>query len=201
MNRFTVSWRQIGVALVLCLGLVGAGAAQAAATSEEKLLEIGQRIYTQGVLSDGTELIGMRSGNTTVSGGAAACVNCHRSSGMGQVEGDIAIPPIAGGFLFANPGDKPVATMDSHVRKFFNQAHEPYTEASLTKAILQGVNNQGRTMNVAMPRFKLNAMEVQALMAYLKQLSAQWSPGVTSNNIRFATVITPDVDPARRKVV
>jgi hypothetical protein len=35
----------------------------------------------------------------------------------------------------------------------------------------------------------------------LKQLSAQWSPGVSQTSIRFATVITPDVEPARRKVL
>jgi hypothetical protein len=32
-------------------------------------------------------------------------------------------------------------------------------------------------------------------------LSKQWSPGVTATNIRFATVITPDVDPVRRQVM
>jgi hypothetical protein len=200
MNRLTVSWRQVGAALLL-LGLGSVGASQAAATADENLLEVGRRIYSEGLLSDGSKLTGTRGGNTTVSGAVAACENCHRPSGMGQVEGDIAIPPIAGSFLFANPGDKPVATMDSHVRKFFNQSHEPYTDASLANAILQGVNSQGKPMNLAMPRFNLNALELQAVAVYLKQLSAQWSPGVTTSTIRFATVITPDVDPARRKVV
>ena len=56
-------------------------------------------------------------------------------------------------------------------------------------------------MDPTMPRFNLNDSELKALTAYLKKLSLQWSPGVTQSSIRFATVITPDVDPARRKVL
>jgi hypothetical protein len=186
--------------LALLLGLGSFGVARSASPADEKLLEIGRRIYNEGVLSDGSQLKSMRFGNLPVAGATAACVNCHRPSGMGQVEGDVSIPPIAGSFLFAKPGDKPVATMDSHLRKYFNQAHDPYTDASFASAILNGVNNQGREMSLAMPRYQLTTVELQALMVFLRQLSSQWSPGVTSSTIRFATVITPDVDPQRRKL-
>ena len=56
-------------------------------------------------------------------------------------------------------------------------------------------------MNVAMPRYELNETELRALTAYLRQLSLQWSPGASQFSIRFATVITPDVDPVRRKIM
>jgi hypothetical protein len=55
-------------------------------------------------------------------------------------------------------------------------------------------------MSVLMPRYDLSEPQLRAVTAYLKQLSAQWSPGVTQTRVRFATVITPDVDAARRKV-
>lgn len=168
------------------------------ATSE---LELGRRIYNEGVLPSGAPLTGMRSGSPSLSGAAAACVNCHRRSGMGQVEGDILVPPIAGNFLFAASGVKQVATMDPRVSKLFNQAHDPYNDATLTNAIHNGINNHGREMSVVMPHFNLSEPELKVLTAYLKQLSAQWSPGVTQSSIRFATVITPDVDPERRKVL
>lgn len=155
----------------------------------------------EGVLPSGAELTGIRFGSTTVSGAKAACVNCHRRSGMGQVEGDIQVSPISGNFLFATKADKQLAMMDPRVSKFFNQAHDPYTEPTLTDAILRGKNIQGREMNVAMPRFNLNDSELRALTSYLKQLSSQWSPGASEHSIRFATVITPDVDPVRRKVM
>jgi len=175
--------------------------AQNVATSSEDEINIGRRIYLEGVLPSGTELTGTRFGETLVSGSAAACVNCHRRSGMGQVEGDIQVQPITGNFLFATAKDKQFATMDPRVSKRFNQAHEPYTDATLAKAISQGINSQNLEMNQAMPRYNLSETEMRALTAYLKQLSSKWSPGVTGSNIRFAMVITPDVDPLRRKTL
>jgi hypothetical protein len=103
--------------------------------------------------------------------------------------------------LYAKRADKHLVTMDPRVAKGFNQTHDPYTDATLASAILKGVNSQGRVMSRAMPRYQLGAADLQALIAYLKQLSGQWSPGVTTSSIRFATVITPDVDPQRRKVM
>jgi hypothetical protein len=164
-------------------------------------LEIGRRIYVDGILPSGVALTGLRYGTTRVSGAEAACVNCHRPSGMGQVEGDIQVPPISGNYLFARQADKHRALMDPRVSKALNQTHDPYTSASLTDAILLGKNIQGREMSVAMPRYELNESELRALTSYLKQLSLQWSPGASQFSIRFATVITPDVDPVRRKVV
>jgi hypothetical protein len=200
MNMLTVVWFRLAAALTLSLGLAGAALAQTVASGDAKQLEIGRRIYLQGLQADGTPLSGTRFGNATSSGNKVACVDCHRPSGLGQVEGDLAVPPISGNFLFAKRGDKRLVNMDPHVSKVFNQAHDPYTEATLATAILNGVNSQGREMSPAMPRYQMTAAELQALTAYLKQLSAQWSPGVTAKSIRFATVITPDVDPVRRKV-
>jgi hypothetical protein len=201
MNKLTASWLKVVVALTLSLGLVGAALAQASSAADEKQLEIGRRIYNEGLQANGTPLAGTRFGNTTVTGARVACVDCHRPSGLGQVEGNVAVPPIAGNFLFAKRTDKRLVNMDPHVGKVFNQAHDPYTDASLASAILNGVNSQGREMSAAMPRYQMSAAELLALTAYLKQLSAQWSPGVTAESIRFATVITPDVDPVRRKLM
>ena len=170
-------------------------------TDGPEILEIGRRIYQDGVLSSGAEVVATRIGREPVKGAKAACINCHRRSGMGQVEGDIPVQPITGNFLFSARSDKRLATMDPRISKRFNQAHDPYTEASLATAIRGGVNNRGRSMNEVMPRFNLSDTDLHALIAYLRQLSEEWSPGVTETSIRFATVITPDVDPARRKVM
>lgn len=163
-------------------------------------VEMGRRIYQEGILPSGATLKGMRNGGATVSGAAAACVACHRRSGMGSVEGDIQVPPITGNALFGG-GDKVIATMDPRSGKAWNQKHDPYTEKTLANAIRLGVNNSGRDMNVAMPRYALGEPEMKALAAYLRQLSMQWSPGVTADTIRFATVITPDVAPERKKAL
>ncbi len=187
--------------LALLLGCALPASAQMLVQADADEVQAGRRIYIEGVLPAGAELTGTRFGRIPVAGSAAACVNCHRPSGMGQVEAEVLIPPISGNFLFATRRDKRLATMDPHVSKLFNQAHDPYTEVTLAAAIRDGVNSQGRTMSAAMPHFQLDDAQLKAVTAYLKQLSAEWSPGVTQNQIRFATVITPDVDPLRRKVM
>jgi hypothetical protein len=55
-------------------------------------------------------------------------------------------------------------------------------------------------MHVLMPRYELGDADMHALLAYLHQLSSHWSPGVTPELIRYATVITPDVSAERRAV-
>lgn len=163
-------------------------------------LELGRRIYQEGLLPSGEPLKGERSVGVAVSGAAAACANCHRRSGMGSVEGEIQVPPITGNALFSY-GGRVIATMDPRRGKAWNQKHDPYTDETLANAIRLGVNNSGRDMNVAMPRYSLGEQELKALVVYLKQLSKEWSPGVTAETIRFATVITPEVAPERRKAV
>ena len=164
------------------------------------VLALGARIYNEGRLAAGSPLTARREGHNPVIGAAAACANCHRPSGLGQVEGDAQVPPVAGNFLFAPRGAQGVLTMDPRVSKSFNQAHDPYTEETLARAIRDGINSEGRPLGVLMPRFDLDETSVKALAAYLRQLSTQWSPGVAATQIHLATVITPEVDAPRRKV-
>lgn len=162
-------------------------------------VQLGRRIYLDGVLPSGALLTGERAG-ASVSGAQAACAGCHRRSGMGSVEGTLIIPPVTGKFLFGDD-QKNLATMDQRRRKSFNQRHAPYTDEQLAQAIRGGVNNRGSELSVVMPRFNLSDAETGALTAYLKQLSVEWSPGVTNERIRFATVIAPGVEPRRRKAL
>jgi hypothetical protein len=144
---------------LVCLGVVPFLFLSAESFAQDALpgvaddVELGRRIYVEGILPSGAPLQGTRFGSTTVSGAAAACVSCHRPSGMGQVEGDILVPPISGNFLYATSKDKQFAVMDPRVSKLLNQAHEPYTELSLAEAINHGKNNSGIEMGVAMPRY------------------------------------------------
>jgi mono/diheme cytochrome c family protein len=189
-----------GIGLLWAMGMASLAAAQAVNPSSAELVGMGQRIYTEGALSDGRPLTGVRMGNIEGQGGAVACIQCHRSSGLGQVEGGTAVPPIAGKFLFSTRASQPLVNMDPRVSKMFNQTHDPYTEHTLATALTEGVTNHGKTMSAAMPRYQLGDTDRMALMAYLRQLSADWSPGVTNSSIRLASVITPDVEPQRRQV-
>ena len=162
-------------------------------------VENGRRIYMEGIMPSGTMLKSMRSGNE-FSGKQAACVSCHRPSGMGSVEGDIAVPPITGNYLYRT-GDFLLTAMDPRSGKRFNQAHAPYNDDKLSDAIQHGVNVDGQQMNVLMPRYELKGDNMRDLLAYLKQLSKNYSTGVSKNEVHFATVITPDADPEQRRML
>jgi hypothetical protein len=164
-------------------------------------IELGRRIYMEGLLASGKPLQGKRANSVQVEGSAAACETCHRRSGMGSLEGNIVVPPITGRFLFAKEDNRPLALVDPREPKNVTRAHIPYTQASLTKAIREGVNVGGRALSPLMPHYDLSNEEIKAVIAYLKQLSADLSPGVGIDTLHFATIITPGVDPKQSEVM
>ena len=137
--------------------------------------KIGADIYEVGKLSNGNDVVGSRK-DIKVIGTNAACMNCHRKSGMGSVEGNIQAPPITGRFLFRND-DRLFVTMDPRSGKRFNQYHDAYTEKSLELAITQGINVNGQPMSELMPRYSLTDSEMKSLINYLSNLSQKRSPG------------------------
>ena len=161
--------------------------------------KIGADIYQAGKLSNGKDLVGVRK-DLKVTGAEAACMNCHRTSGMGSVEGNIQAPPITGRFLFRSD-DRLFVTMDPRSGKRFNQYHDAYTEKSLELAITQGINVNGQAMNELMPRYSLTEQEMKGLINYLTNLSQNRSPGIYEEKIHFATIVTPDVDEKQKQIL
>jgi hypothetical protein len=158
----------------------------------------GRRIYQEGILPDGQLLRGVRLDAGAVAGAAAACVNCHRPSGLGMVEGTVAVPPISGRALFG--GSAPVIVrLDRRFDISFSVPHAPYDQAAFAAAIRDGHHQSGRDMHALMPRYTLSDSELQALGSYLQTLSSESSPGVSADSIHIATVIAPDVSPERRR--
>ena len=184
---------------LLLLGLVTlsfVARAEPPVTSSSEV-ELGRRIYMEGILASGLPLKGKRGDSDQVEGAAAACETCHRRSGMGSLEGNIVVTPITGRFLFATDENRPIALVDTHAPKNVTRAHAPYTEASFAKAIREGVNVGGRALSPLMPKYDLSDVEIKAVMAYLRQLSAELSPGVGDDTLHFATIVTPGVDPKK----
>ena len=171
------------------------------ATPASPALAQGQALYRWGQGLDAAPVVAIRAGRS-VTGAAAACVQCHRRSGLGQVEADLLIPPISGNFLVADPSEKRLVNMDPRVSKLFNQAHAPYTEASFAAALREGRHVSGRSLSAVMPRYPFSDADVQALWLYLRQLSAQPSPGADAGVVHLATVVTPDAaaDAPRKQV-
>jgi hypothetical protein len=158
----------------------------------------GEAIYRQGLLPAGTELRGTREAGVSVKGIAAACINCHRSSGLGTTEGRIVVPPIIGKYLLRSHSTNVKDMSLPHVAGY-RSTREPYTDATLAQAIRQGHAPNGRELSYLMPRYDLDDASMSALIDYLKVLSAEAVPGVTDDTLHFATIITPDADATQRK--
>ena len=160
---------------------------------------VAENIYRNGLLASGAPLVAERGG-VRVSGPTAACVNCHRRSGLGMNEGRTSIPPIAGSYLF-HPRAGTAEAPDLPFVEGMRGDRDPYTDATLARAIREGIGAAGQPLNVLMPHYELDDAAMAELISYLKKLSPGAVPGVTETVLHFATIITPDADPVRRQGV
>ncbi|MEJ8834963.1 c-type cytochrome [Ramlibacter sp. AN1133] len=180
----------------LMLSLAGAlaapaGAADAAARPGD-LLAQGRALYLEGRRADGSALTAVRAGGLALAGAEAACVSCHRRSGMGGSEGRSYIPPITATALFtAMPVGKGASAI--------GDGRPAYGEASLAHALREGVDASGRPLDYLMPRYRLADDEVSALQAYLRTLPER--PAADGGTVHFATVIAPDVPRERSEAM
>jgi Cytochrome c len=182
-NLFAAAFVVLSLAFVEVLQV--AYAAEAIPESEE--IALGRRIYLEGALSKGQRLSARVGGDVALEGKSAACAQCHQRSGLGTLEGGTLVRSIAAADLVRS-------TTDSRQRP-------AYSDATLARALREGVDSAGQPLSRLMPRYALQDAEVSALTAYLKTLSAQTSPGVSDKALRFATIVTGDVPAARRKAM
>jgi hypothetical protein len=168
----------------------------------------GEAIYLRGVLASGAPLQAERGGGgTTAKGLDAACVNCHQRSGLGATHqsngigagsaGNV-IPPIAARYLLRS-GSTNHDAADLPFVEGMRTNRAPYTEATLARAIREGIDSEGRQLTYLMPRFAIDDADMASLIDYLKTLDPTRVPGVTATVLHFATIITPDADPVKRR--
>jgi cytochrome c553 len=160
----------------------------------------GEKIYRQGTLPNGAELTGARDSGTSVAGENAACVSCHRRSGLGNVEGDSFIPPIIAKYLYRNRAANTADMTLPHVPGWVPNSWT-YTDETLARAIRTGARPGGQSMNPLMPHYALDDSSMAALISYLKDLTSQPAPGVTDTTLDFATIVTPDADPVEKRAM
>lgn len=182
MRRWWTAW---GLA-----GLLLAGAAAAQAPSDGAVA-----LYREGRLAGGRWLHGSRDGGQDVQGAAAACVACHRRSGLGSAEGRLVVPPINGNWL-SRPRSTNVPPIAGQPPQ--RVVRPPYDERSFARALREGVDPGGRLLSPLMPRYALGDADIRALYQYLGGLSSQPPPGVSPDVLHFATIVTPDADPVAR---
>jgi hypothetical protein len=177
-----------------CQADPGAGLSPAAAS--------GERIYRSGILADGKALIGTRIDGVQAVGAKAACINCHRASGMGGTEGNVWIPPIAGSILTV-PGqrmtERTPRTASSLSRLAYpSSTRQAYSAESFARAMVTGKRAGGDEMGYLMPRYGLDEQSLLQLMAYLNTLKVGQAQGVDDRALHLATIVTDDAPVAER---
>lgn len=202
--RILVIRLSISLCQVLFVGDVIAQDGQGAlhVLDETKLksqLEIGLRLYREGINGSGQPLTAIGAAQTVLKGKAAACMACHRRSGFGTTEGQFTIRPITGPALFE---DQPFTVLSERIKSRSGaRQRPPYTEELLARALRSGIDSSGKALDPVMPRYALSQDDLRAVLAYLATLSIQLSPGVDEKEIHFATVIQPGVSAERRKAM
>lgn len=191
------SGRRTGLCRLLA-SLLLAVVALSGPASAASATDAGAAIFQRGVLPSGEPLQAIRDSGMRMQGAAAACVNCHRRSGLGAKEGFGTVPPITGRYLF-HPRAQNLEDLDLPYVEGMRADRDPYTDDTIARAIREGLNSEGKPLNYLMPQFALNDADMAALIAYLKRMDQRRPPGVTDTVLHFATIITPDADPVKRR--
>ena len=212
-KQITAAVAAIIVSLLIFLSTVpGWGAEQGGASqpTSEDILRRGESMYREGLLPSGEPMTAFINGDVKVPGNAFSCVSCHLRSGIGSVEGQVLSPPTNGKKLYNQYYQyDPIPQDYSKIKKTMWEGRGPvkplsrpaYTDETLAAALRGGVNPVGRPLKSAMPRYMLDDRDMTILIAYLKTLSNEISPGVDKQykQMRFATVIAGDVPADDRK--
>ncbi len=177
-----------------------------AGLSPEKALQLGERMYREGLLPSGKPLPALVQGDIPVEGTAFTCVSCHGRSGLGFSEGGVVTLPTNGEILYRPFNEvrrfiRPSVGKVSYFKapQLQAPARPAYTDAALAAVMRTGIDPAGRSLDYIMPRYVLSDRDMEILVFYLKNLSSTPSPGVTDTAIAFATVITEEVSPKERQ--
>ncbi|MDN7904563.1 c-type cytochrome [Burkholderia diffusa] len=157
----------------------------------------GEAIFQRGILGSGAPLEAVHQDGVRLQGAAAACINCHRRSGLGSKEGNETIPPITWRYL-VHPRAQTAEDLDIPYVPGMRTDREPYTEERLARAVRDGIDPEGRQFSRLMPQYALGDADIAALTGYLKRLDRRTPSGVTDTVLHFATIVTPDADPVKR---
>jgi hypothetical protein len=166
-------------------------------------VSLGRRLYEQGLRANGEPVQAVGAGEVRLVGAEAACVTCHRRSGLGGREGTAVVPPVIGPILFSKPKPLWLARSSSATatRALRHEDREAYDAPSLRRVIQLGIDASERPLGAFMPRYDLDDADAAALSAFLKQFGSQPVPGLEAGVIELATVVTPDADAVRAQTV
>ncbi|RIK90036.1 MAG: cytochrome C, partial [Proteobacteria bacterium] len=187
------------LARALLAGALVALAPAASAADPGAAADAGRRLYREGVLPSGAPLEATAAGDVPLRGGAAACASCHGRSGLGYPEGDRVPLAITAPALYTG---RWIERRELYAARHTGPGTRPaYDDASLARALRDGVDAAGRPLDALMPRYRVDDDALRGLVAYLRTLGAAPAPGVTDTALHLATVVTSGVAPERRRAM
>lgn len=115
------------------------------------------------------------AGQASLPASSLPCAACHGATGRGgRAEAGVAAPAIAWSAL-----SRPAP------------GRGPYDEASVLRAVMQGLAPGGRRLDAAMPRFELSLEDGAALLAFLRALDSRAEPGVEPDAVHVGLLLPP----------
>lgn len=175
-------WRRFSGPLLFSAGITLAliGASSPLLADSLSSLEIrGRNVYQQGSGHDKKIYAFFATRNAEVPAMLFPCINCHGLEGLGRPEGGIEPSNITWNELTKPYGHK---HQDG-------RTHSPFDEKSLAAAITLGIDPAGNKLDPAMPRYRIPEQDLKALVAYLKILGTDLSPGLTKSAIKVGVVL------------
>ncbi|MBL4756526.1 MAG: c-type cytochrome [Rhizobiales bacterium] len=129
----------------------------------------GERIYFTGTSTSGGTITAKGGGrHMRMMGGA--CANCHGADRLGgrmMPQFWLEVPPLTSYALF---GGQEVDDHGSNANESESDHgnHDFYTDETLGRAIAQGIDPSGKSLNSAMPRWSISSSDLVDLIAYLR---------------------------------
>ena len=155
------------VALVAARLLLGSGPMTNRADWPSEFQGNGERIYFTATSASG-QPISPKGGTMHMRMSAGGCVACHgadRQGGRLMPQFWKSAPPLTAAALFGEHADK---DKDASGEGDGHDDHDSYTDVTLRRAITDGLDPAGESLDPAMPRWSMSAEDMADLTAYLK---------------------------------
>lgn len=146
-------------------------------TAQEKR---GKQIYLKGEGGEGEITAMLGTSDLELPASSFSCSNCHGLRGEGTREGGLQPPAINWAALTA-PANSPLS----------GRKRPAYTEATLARAISEGIDPLGNRLHPGMPHYKMSASQMADLVAYLKKigLESDAETGVSDDKVKIGAAL------------
>jgi hypothetical protein len=132
-------------------------------------MQAGAALFASGARPGSAAPLATATGDVALPASALPCASCHGADARGgDSEAGVRPPPITWSAL-----TRPTATRPA------------YDEATLLRAVTQGMGAGGRALDPAMPRYQLTMEDGAALIAFLRRIEARPVPGVSAEEVRL----------------